>query len=75
MVMFAVIRTGGKQYKVAPDEIIEVEKILGEAGTTIEFDQVLAVSDGDTRTIGSPHIEGAGVRATIVAQKQDDKIL
>ena len=73
--MFAVIKTGGKQYKVASDEIIEVEKILGDAGTAIEFDQVLAVGDGDDRTIGSPHVEGAGVRATIVEQRQGDKIV
>jgi large subunit ribosomal protein L21 len=73
--MFAVIRTGGKQYKVARDQIIEVEKLEGAAGSTVEFDQVLAVGDADARTIGTPTVAGAGVRATIVTQKQDDKVI
>ena len=73
--MFAVIKTGGKQYRVTADQVITVEKLIGDAGATVEFDEVLAVGDGDSRTIGAPHVEGAGVRGAIVEHKRGDKIV
>jgi large subunit ribosomal protein L21 len=73
--MFAVIKTGGKQYRVTADQVITVEKLIGDAGATIEFDEVLALGDSDTQTIGAPHVEGAGVRGAIVEHKRGDKIV
>jgi large subunit ribosomal protein L21 len=69
--MFAVIRTGGKQYKVQKDDKIEVEKLDVEAGKTIDFDEVLFV-DGK---IGAPLVEGAKVVATVLEQKRGPKII
>jgi len=73
--MFAVIKTGGKQYRVTADQVITVEKLIGDAGATVEFDEVLALGDGDNQTIGAPHVEGAGVRGAIVEHKRGDKII
>jgi len=73
--MFAVIQTGGKQYKVAQDQIVTVEKIDGDEGGPVEFDQVLAVSQDDNHMIGSPLLDGAGVRGTIVEQTHGDKVI
>ena len=73
--MFAVIKTGGKQYKVAQDQIIVVEKLAGDAGDVVEFDDILAIEDGETRTIGAPRVDGAGVRGTVVEQARDDKVI
>ena len=73
--MFAVIRTGGKQYKVAPDDVITVEKLAGEAGATIEFGEVLMVGDGATVSTGTPLVAGASVSATLVEQRRADKII
>ncbi len=69
--MFAIIKTGGKQYKVAKDEVIIVEKLDGEVGSTCSFDEVLMLDD----TIGSPLVKGAKVTGEIMAQKKDDKVL
>ncbi|MCC2113009.1 MAG: 50S ribosomal protein L21, partial [Hyphomicrobiales bacterium] len=66
--MFAVIKTGGKQYRVAADDVIAVEKLAGEAGDTIEFDNVLMVGDDNGVTIGTPMVEGATVAAEVVEQ-------
>ena len=72
--MFAIIKTGGKQYKVSEGDIIKVEKIESEAGDKIEFDQVLMVA-GDDVKVGSPVVEGAKVSAEVLDQKKDKKIV
>lgn len=73
--MYAVIRTGGKQYRVAPDDIIEVEKLAGEAGEIIQFSEVLMLGgEGDTQ-IGTPTVSGASVAAQVIEQKRADKII
>ena len=72
--MFAIIKTGGKQYKVSEGDIIKVEKIEAEAGDKIEFDQVLMVA-GDDVKVGSPVVEGAKVSAEVLDQKKDKKIV
>ncbi len=69
--MFAVIQTGGKQYKVAMDDVIRVEKLAGEAGSEVVLDQVLMVGD----KIGAPVVAGALVKATVVAQARGEKII
>jgi large subunit ribosomal protein L21 len=71
---FAVIRTGGKQYRVEPGSLIRVEKLDGEVGAAIEFGEVL-VAGGDVVRIGTPLVEGARVRGEIVAQGRDRKVL
>jgi len=73
--MFAVIRTGGKQYKVAPDDVISVEKLDGEPGAKLELAEVLMVGDGDSISTGTPLLEGAMVSATLVEHRRADKIL
>jgi large subunit ribosomal protein L21 len=73
--MFAVIRTGGKQYRVAPNDIIEVEKIAGRPGDIVELAEVLLLGgDGGPKT-GSPTISGALVAAEVIEQKRSDKIV
>lgn len=73
--MFAVIKTGGKQYKVTADDVLQIEKLNAEAGDAIIFDEVLMVgADGDV-TIGTPLVEGASVAAELVEQKRDKKIV
>ncbi len=69
--MFAVIRTGGKQYTVAPEDVILVEKLAGKAGDKVVIDEVLAVGD----KIGAPLLKGASVKAEIVEQERADKVL
>ena len=66
--MFAVIKTGGKQYRVAANDLLKVEKLAGNPGDIIEFSQVLAVGDGDQATIGAPLVAGAIVTAEVVEQ-------
>ena len=73
--MFAVIRTGGKQYKVAKDDVIAVEKLAGEPGATIELGEVLMLGDGGTVSTGTPLLSGASVSATLVEQRRADKII
>ncbi len=73
--MYAVLKTGGKQYRVAEGDIIDVEKLEGEAGSDIEFDQVLMVNDGDTYKIGAPIVADAKVKGVILAQMRDKKII
>jgi large subunit ribosomal protein L21 len=72
--MYAVIRTGGKQYRVAPNDVIQVEKLDAEAGSTIELDQVLMVG-GDEPRAGAPLVEGARVTATVLEQAKGPKII
>ena len=73
--MFAVIRTGGKQYKVAPNDVIKVERLPGAAGEVIELAEVLMLGDGDKVTVGAPLVGGACVGASVIAQGQGDKVL
>ena len=72
--MYAVIRTGGKQYRVAAGEKIKVERIAADVGQQIVIDQVLAVGNGSDLRLGSPLIAGATVNATVVAQGKHDKV-
>lgn len=73
--MYAIIRTGGKQYQVAPGERVRVEKLEGNVGDTIELADVLLVADGEDVRIGRPVVDGARVTARIVEQDKDKKIL
>lgn len=73
--MFAVIRTGGKQYKVSKNDVITVEKLAGDAGAKLEFTDVLAIGDGPDTTFGTPIVEGARVAAAVLEQTQGDKII
>jgi large subunit ribosomal protein L21 len=73
--MFAVIRTGGKQYRVTPNAILKVEKLDAQAGGTITFTDVLAVGVGGNLTIGSPIVADATVTATVIAQDRLDKVI
>jgi large subunit ribosomal protein L21 len=73
--MYAVVKTGGKQYRVTSGDVIKVERLEGEAGGKIEFDQVLMVGNGDKTTVGSPLVSGAKVIAEIIAQDRGPKII
>ena len=73
--MYAVIKTGGKQYRVAKDDIIVVERLAGLAGDKIELDQVLMLDDGKAPTLGKPLVDGARVAATVLDQSRGDKII
>ncbi|MFZ5774695.1 MAG: 50S ribosomal protein L21 [Thermodesulfobacteriota bacterium] len=73
--MYAIIRTGGKQYQVAPGERVRVEKLAGNVGDTVELSDVLMVADGDNVTIGQPVVSGAKVMARIVEQDRGKKVL
>ena len=73
--MYAVIKTGGKQYKVAKNDVILVEKLPGEAGAAVELDEVLLVGDDKSQTVGSPLVDGAHVAATVLEQTRGEKII
>ncbi len=73
--MYAVIKTGGKQYRVAKDDVIVVERLVGTAGDKIELDQVLMLDDGKAPTLGTPLVDGARVAATVLDQSRGDKII
>ncbi len=73
--MYAVVETGGKQYRVAPGDWLEVEKLAGEVGDTIMLDRVLLVHDGAELHIGRPLVRGAAVKATIRAQHKGPKVI
>ena len=74
--MHAVIKTGGKQYIVKPGDIIDIEKISGEPGEEVNFEEVLLVSaDGEDVKVGSPVVESAKVEGRIVRQKKGEKIV
>lgn len=73
--MFAVIRTGGKQYRVTPDAVLKVEKLEAEPASTVTFTDVLAVGDADGLTLGGPVVAGAAVTATVIAQDRLAKVV
>jgi len=72
--MYAIIRTGGKQYQAEKNQTLIVEKIEGDEGATIELEEVLAVVDGAKTTVGSPFVKGAKVKAEIIRQTKGPKI-
>lgn len=73
--MFAVIRTGGKQYRVAKDAILKVEKLDAEAGSTVTFSDILMVGGDKGVEIGAPTVNGASVTAEVVAQDRNPKVI
>jgi large subunit ribosomal protein L21 len=73
--MYAVVSTGGKQYKVQKGETLRIEKIPGEVGSKVTLDQVLMVADGENIRVGQPVLEKAAVQASIVEQDKAKKIL
>ena len=73
--MFAVIKSGGKQYKVAKDDVIRVEKLDAEEGATVNLNEVLMVGDVKSQTVGAPLVDGAAVSATVLEQMRDRKII
>jgi large subunit ribosomal protein L21 len=72
---YAVIETGGKQYRVKPGDSLKVELLEGEPGSTVAIDAVLALSDGKTLTVGTPRVQGAKVSAEIVKHMRADKVV
>lgn len=73
--MYAVIKTGGKQYRVAANDTLTIERLPGEAGATIEFTEVLMIGGEGTPTFGKPMIAGAKVTAELVEQARGDKVI
>lgn len=71
--MFAIIKTGGKQYRVSPGQKLKVEKLDAVEGATVRFDEVLLVADGDNVAIGTPSVAGAAVNAKVLRQARDKK--
>ncbi|MDR1026520.1 MAG: 50S ribosomal protein L21 [Lactobacillus sp.] len=69
--MYAVIKTGGKQYKVASGDVLKIEKIAGEEGNEVVFNEVLAIGE----TVGKPLVKGASVKAKVIKQAKDEKII
>ena len=72
--MYAVIKTGGKQYKVAAGDKLKIETIVADVGAKVSFDEVLLVADGDSHKIGSPRVAGATVSAEVLKHGRGDKI-
>ncbi len=72
--MYAVIKTGGKQYKVSEGETLKVEKIAADEGAAIEIDQVLMIADGENITVGTPLVEGGKVTATVKSHGRGKKV-
>ncbi len=73
--MYAIVKTGGKQYKVSEGEVLRIEKLDGDVGSEVTFDQVLMVGGEDSVTIGRPVVENVTVRGHIVEQDRGKKIL
>ena len=73
--MYAVIKTGGKQYRVSKDDVLTVESLSGDAGATIEFAEVLMAGEGASVKVGSPTVKGAKVTAEIVEQTRGPKLI
>lgn len=73
--MYAVMRSGGKQYRVSTDDVITVERLPGNPGSLVEFEEILMIGDGKAATLGAPLLEGAVVTATILEQARADKVL
>lgn len=72
--MYAIIKTGGKQYRVAAGEKLKVESLNAEVGSQVTLSEVLAVSDGNELKVGAPFVEGASVTATVVSHGRHDKV-
>ena len=72
--MYAVVKTGGKQYKVAPGEKLKVEQIPADVGAEVTLDQVLMIGEGESVRLGAPTVAGASVKATVVAQGRGEKV-
>jgi large subunit ribosomal protein L21 len=72
--MYAVIKTGGKQYRVQQGDVVKVEKLAAEEGSTVEFDQVLLVGDGDDVVVGVPYVDGGKVSATVKTHGRRKKV-
>lgn len=72
--MYAVIKTGGKQYRVSAGETLKIETVAGDVGSAIVLDKVLMVGDGDKLSVGKPLLTGATVKATIVSNGRHDKV-
>ena len=73
--IYAIIETGGKQYKVTPGQTVDVEKLSAEEGSTVQLDKVLMIADGEKTTVGKPVIEGARVVATVKKNGKGDKVI
>jgi len=73
--MYAVVKTGGKQYRVSKNDVIVVEKLAADTGASIELDHVLMLDDGKDALIGTPLVDGARVAATVLDQARNDKVL
>src|SRR5262245_9989354 len=73
-IMYAVVKTGGKQYRVSAGEKLRIEQIAAEVGQEIVLDQVLVVADGDSRKMGTPLVAGAKVNAKVISQGRGDKV-
>lgn len=73
--MYAVIKTGGKQYRVAADDVLIIEKIAGDAGSTVEFAEVLMVGGSDAPRVGAPLVAGAKVTAEVIEQSRGPKVI
>jgi large subunit ribosomal protein L21 len=73
--MYAVVETGGKQYRAAPGEFVDVERLPAEVGDKVMLDRVLMIADGDNVTVGHPNLAGAQVVATVVAQRRHRKVI
>lgn len=72
--MYAIIKTGGKQYRVSEGQTLKVEKLSADEGASVDFDQVLMIADGENITVGAPLIEGGKVSATIKTQGRGKKV-
>ena len=72
--MYAVIKTGGKQYRVSQGETLKIETVVGDVGSAVVLDQVLMIGNGDTVSVGKPLLAGATVTATIVSNGRGEKI-
>ena len=73
--MYAVIQTGGKQYKVAPGDVVKVEKLEAKKGDTVEIKEVYLIADGDTMSVGKPTLASAMVTAEVVGEEKGEKLL
>ena len=73
--MYAIVETGGKQQRVSTGDVISIEKVVGDKGSTIEFDKILAVGSGDGVVLGKPYVANAKVIGSIVSQYRDKKVI
>ena len=72
--MYAIMANGGKQYKVAEGDVVQLEKISAEIGQTVDFKEVIMISDGDDQTVGAPYVDGASVSGEVVDQARAKKV-